>query len=128
MLTATQLLGTVLSSSHGPSSFSSTTASPVRWAPRARRVVSSKRSRTRVSLSEASVNGQATVGTVADADEVQAAGLLTHHEKHEFTVMLKATVTLRLNEEWSTTEKVADMAHRSWLYLEFFSSELNPRT
>ncbi|TKW22386.1 hypothetical protein SEVIR_4G225100v4 [Setaria viridis] len=125
MLTATQPLGAVLSPSHGLSSFCSSTASPGQWAPR--RAVSSKVSRTRVSLSEASVNGQAAVGTVANVDQEQAAGLLTRHDKDEL-VMLKATVTLRLNEEWSTTEKVADMVGQPWLFLEFFSSELNPQT
>jgi len=119
MLTATYPLGAVLSPSHGPSSFPSSTASPGQWTPR-RAVSSSKVSCTRVSVSEV-VNGSA-VGTV---DQEQSGFLLTRHEKAEH-ITLNATVTVRLDEGWSTPKNVADMAHRRWLFLEFISSELDP--
>ncbi|CAN6201744.1 unnamed protein product [Urochloa humidicola] len=129
MLTATQQpLGAavVLSPSHGPCSFSSSTASAAgRWAPR-RAISSSKVRCTSVStMPEAAVvvNGQPGIGAVADVDqEGQADRLLTRH------VTLKATVTLRLDEEWATTDKVAGMVHQPWLFLEFFSSQLHPKT
>ncbi|CAL5043183.1 unnamed protein product [Urochloa decumbens] len=132
MLTATQPLRAVLPPRHGPSSFpSSGKASAGLWAPRRGAVSSSKVRCTSVSVSQAVVNGQAAIGTVvADVDQERQAGLLlTRRGEVELPVVtLKATVTLRLNEEWSTTEKVAGMVHQPWLLLEFFSSELDPKT
>lgn len=114
MLTATHPLGAVVSPSrHGPpsssSSFPSSTASPAgQWAPRraAATVLPSKVSCTRVSVSEV-VNNDPAVGTV-------------DYET------LSATLTVRMDEGWSTPENVADMAHRPWLFLKFVSSELDP--
>lgn len=111
MLTATHPLGAVVSPSrHGPpsssSSFPSSTASPAgQWAPRraAATVLPSKVSCTRVSVSEV-VNNDPAVGTV-------------DYET------LSATLTVRMDEGWSTPENVADMAHRPWLFLKFVSSE-----
>ncbi|KAF0887745.1 hypothetical protein E2562_003978 [Oryza meyeriana var. granulata] len=111
MLTATQPLVAVFSPSHGLSSFSSrVVVSSGQWAPR--RAVS-RVSCTGIGLSEAG-NGAA-VGTVVDQEQTS---LVTRGEKVMELIALKATVTVHLKQAESTPEKMADLVHRQWLFLD----------
>ncbi|OEL31848.1 Lipoxygenase 2.1, chloroplastic [Dichanthelium oligosanthes] len=119
MLTATQPLGATLSPSYGSSSFSSSTVSPAagqQWAPR--------RGVSKVSCTCTSrfMYGQA----IRTVDREETGLVPCCDEEGAELITLKATVKVQLKQEDSTNpEKVADMASRPWLLLEYFSSELD---
>ncbi|XP_062229269.1 lipoxygenase 2.1, chloroplastic-like [Phragmites australis] len=137
MLTATQLLGSVvLSPSNGPSSFTSTVSSSRRTAAPCRGRSSTRRTVSKVSCSSDTLteaNGQAV--RTQPVDDTGFSTTLQHHHQHqhphppphEKTITMKATVTVHTNKD-ADRDTLMDLWHKEWLLLELASSELNPKT